>query len=104
MSLQIVTANRLRDGAVVYLTAAHGWSEVFGESLAFGSDAEAKAALDGTAVDVKARVVVGPYLAEAREMPEGLQPTNARERNDVGHSDERRPRHAVHCRWQQPRS
>ena len=43
-------------------------------------EAEATAALDGTAADVKARLVVGPYLAEAEETPEGLKATSARER------------------------
>jgi hypothetical protein len=78
--VQIVTANRLRDGAVVWLTPQRGWSEVFGESLPLRDDAEAKAALDATAADVRARVVVGPYLAEAEATPEGLQPNSARER------------------------
>jgi len=80
MIVQIVTANRLLDGAVVYLTADHAWSEDFKASLALRDDATAKAALDGTAADVKARKVVGPYLAEAEETPEGLKPNNARER------------------------
>ena len=80
MTVQIVTANRLVDGAVVYLTPARGWSEVFGESLVLRDDVEAKAALDATAADVKAQVVVGPYLAEAEETADGLQPNSARER------------------------
>jgi sulfite reductase (NADPH) hemoprotein beta-component len=80
MTVQIVTANRLVDGAVVYLTAERTWSEVFGESLALRDDAEAKAALEGTSADVKARKVVGPYLAEAEETAEGLAPNSARER------------------------
>jgi sulfite reductase (NADPH) hemoprotein beta-component len=80
MTVQIVTANRLRDGAVVYLTAEHTWSEDFSESLPLHDEAVAKAALDGTAADVKARKVVGPYLAEVDETPDGLKPNSARER------------------------
>ena len=80
MTVQVVTANRLVDGAVVWLTAQNTWSEVFAESKPLRDEAEAKAALDGTASDVKARKVVGPYLAEAEETPEGLQPNSARER------------------------
>jgi sulfite reductase (NADPH) hemoprotein beta-component len=80
MTVQIVTANRLRDGAVVYLAADGVWSEDFTASLALRDEAAAKAALDGTAADVKARKVVGPYLAEAEETPAGLQPNSARER------------------------
>ena len=80
MTVQVVTANRLIDGAVVWLTAQNTWSEVFTESKPLRDEAAAKAALDSAAVDVKARLVVGPYLAEAEETPEGLQPNSARER------------------------
>jgi len=80
VSVQIVTANRLRDGAVVYLTATQHWSEEFAASAVFRDDAAAQLALDGAGAAVKARLVVGPYLAEAKETAEGLQPINARER------------------------
>jgi hypothetical protein len=80
MTAQVVTANRLRDGAVVWLTPARAWSEAFRESLVLREDTDARAALDATAADVKAQVVVGPYLAEAAVTPEGLLPNSARER------------------------
>jgi len=80
MTVQVVTANRLVDGGIVWLTAQNTWSEVFTESKPLRDEAEAKAALDGTSADVKARLVVGPYLAEVEETPEGLQPNSARER------------------------
>jgi len=80
MTVQVVTANRLRDGAIVWLTAGNTWSLEFQESKPLRDEAEAKAALDGTAADVKARLIVGPYLAEAEETPEGLKATSARER------------------------
>ncbi len=80
MIVQIVTANRLLLGDVVYLTADHTWSTNFAESLALRDEAAAKAALDAAGADVKARLVVGPYLAEVDETPEGLKPNNARER------------------------
>jgi len=80
MTVQVVTANRLRDGVIVWLTAQHTWSEEFTASKPLRDAAEAQAALDGTAADVKARLVVGPYLAEVAETPEGIRPNNARER------------------------
>ena len=80
MTVQVVTANRLRDGAVVWLTADRRWSEEFTASLPLRSEAEAEAALEGTKADVKARLVVGPYLAEVEETPDGLAPNSARER------------------------
>ncbi len=80
MNIQVVTANRLRDGAIVWLTPERRWSEEFCASLPLRDEAEAEAALEGTKADVKARLVVGPYLAEVKETPEGLQAASARER------------------------
>jgi hypothetical protein len=80
MTVQVVTANRLRDGVIVWLTPQHGWSEAFLESKPLRDEVEAKAALDAAGADVKAQLVVGPYLAEVDETPEGLQPASARER------------------------
>jgi sulfite reductase (NADPH) hemoprotein beta-component len=80
MTLQVVTANRLRDGIIVWLTPQNTWSEDFAESTPLRDEAEAKAALEAAALDVKARLVVGPYLAEVEETDEGLQPLSARER------------------------
>jgi hypothetical protein len=80
MTVQVVTANRLRDGVIVWLTPALSWSEDFAESKVLRDEAEAKAALDAAGGAVKARLVVGPYLAEFNETPEGLQAASARER------------------------
>jgi sulfite reductase (NADPH) hemoprotein beta-component len=80
MTVQVVTANRLRDGVIVWLKPDHSWSEDYTESKVLRDEAEAKAALDAAAIDVKARLVVGPYLAEFNETPEGLEAASARER------------------------
>jgi hypothetical protein len=80
MTVQIVTANRLRDGAIVYYTAAHTWVEAFGASKPLHDETEAKAMLEAAGLDVKAQLVVGPYLAAVQETPEGLKPASARER------------------------
>jgi sulfite reductase (NADPH) hemoprotein beta-component len=80
MTVQVVTANRLRDGAIVWLRADYRWSEDFAESKPLRDEAEAKAALDAAGMDVKAQLIVGPYLAEVDETPEGLKPNSARER------------------------
>lgn len=80
MTVQVVTANRLRDGVIVWLTPELGWSEDFSDSKVLRDEAEGKAALDAAGVDVKARLVVGPYLADFKETPEGLQAASARER------------------------
>jgi sulfite reductase (NADPH) hemoprotein beta-component len=80
MTVQVVTANRLRDGVIVWLTRELRWSEDFAESKPLRDEAEAKAALEAAGIDVRARLVVGPYLAEVDETPEGLKPNSARER------------------------
>ena len=80
MTVQVVTANRLRDGVIVWLTPALAWSEDFADSKVLRDEAEGKAALDAAGVDVKARLVVGPYLADFKETPNGLQAASARER------------------------
>jgi len=60
---EIVTANRLVDGAVVYLTAPGGWSEQFADA-AVASDETAATALQATAdAAARAQLVVGAYRA-----------------------------------------
>lgn len=79
-AIQVVTANRLLDGAVVYLTARGAWSERLSESALWRGQEEAEAALKASEKDVEARVVVGPYLFDVVETAEGVQATSARER------------------------
>ncbi len=84
MSMQIVTANRLGDGAVVYLTAARGWSEDFNDSLLIAGKEAAQSELARAEELVKARQVVGPYLIDAAETADGPRPTSTRERIRAG--------------------
>lgn len=86
---QAVTANRLTDGVVVYLTADGGWSEWVRDAAA-AEDKEARQALLARAEkDAEASLVVGPYLfdvvsdedgrprpASNREIIRSLGPTN----------------------------
>lgn len=57
--MKLITANRLIDGAVVYRTAAGGWSVLLAEAARY-EVAEAPAALAAAAEDVLA--VINPYL------------------------------------------
>ena len=60
--LTVLTANRLRDGEVVYLTPAGQWSESLADArVADGKDESASLEARGQA-DEKALVVVGAYL------------------------------------------
>ncbi len=74
---QIVTANDLRSGAVVYLTADGTWSRALrdAELLADPEAASARLAEAGR----RGSEVVGPYLAPARRSPGGVEPTHIRE-------------------------
>jgi hypothetical protein len=75
----VVTANRLRDGAVVYRTAAGDWATQI-EAAAVATSAEEAMALlaAGTADFLRA---VDPYIAPVA-LPDGqaVQPGNLRER------------------------
>ena len=82
---QVVTANRLLDGTVVYLTAGGEWSEALGDSALWRTQEEADIALQASEVAVTARLIVGPYLFEVAETPEGVQATSARERIRAAH-------------------
>ncbi|MDA9230261.1 DUF2849 domain-containing protein [Alphaproteobacteria bacterium] len=77
---QAVTANRLTDGEVVYLTAQSQWSETFSQA-AIADGAEASEALLAQALpaDYEAHVL-DPYLFEVLEDAQtGYQPASVRE-------------------------
>jgi hypothetical protein len=77
---QIVTANRLRDGAVVFLTATGDWSTNVDDGEV-ARDATVAARLQ--AVGDKAmtdRAVVAPYLIEVALRGQSIQPVSYRER------------------------
>jgi len=63
--VEIVTANRLRDGVVLYWRQG-GWCEALAEAEHFADPAAAKAALAEAAAFVQAREVVNPYAFKAR--------------------------------------
>ena len=65
-ALQVLTANRLRDGDVVYWRDG-AWADDFKDANVFSDKALADAALAAAMVFVKDRVVVNPYLFGVRE-------------------------------------
>jgi hypothetical protein len=76
---KIMTANRLRDGRIVYLGAV-GWSERFTDA-SVAETPEQEAAFEARAqADVKARIVVGAYLAPMANDADGPRPLTQRER------------------------
>jgi Protein of unknown function (DUF2849) len=65
-ALQVLTANRLRDGDVVYWRDG-AWVEAFKDADVFNDKAAADAALAAAKVFVTDRKVVNPYLFAVRE-------------------------------------
>ena len=79
MSQQVVTANRLHDGQVVYLAPNEGWSDRLADA-AVADGAEAASALLATAErDVGRRIVVGPYLFDVIVEAGAVRPLGQRE-------------------------
>jgi hypothetical protein len=62
---KLITANRLRDGAVVFLTA-DGWSAVVREALVLDATTLPQA-LERAVADMQAQLVVEAYAIEAQE-------------------------------------
>ena len=60
---QMLTANRLRDGAVLYWRG-EGWVETLAEGDVFAAPADADAALAKAQASVAGNEVVSPYLFE----------------------------------------
>jgi len=77
-ALQVLTANRLRDGEVVYWRAGD-WVDDLAEADIFEDQAEAKRALESAARFVRERVVVNPYLFAVTRDEAGVHPLEERE-------------------------
>ena len=74
---KVVTANRLREGDVVYLTVDDRWTPHHHEAELIEDEAHAQMRLlHGTAQKLE---VVGAYLADARPGPNGPEPVHFRE-------------------------
>lgn len=74
---KVVTANDLRSGEVVYLTDAGAWSPRHAEAELLVDEAEAQLRL--LVAEAQADRIVGPYLADAKEGPDGPEPIHFRE-------------------------
>ncbi|HEV8015679.1 MAG TPA: DUF2849 domain-containing protein [Stellaceae bacterium] len=77
--MQIVTGNRLRDGAVVYFTGAGAWSPAIDEALV-AEDDHANALLAEAQVGPAPLPAIGPVLIEVTRQGDHLRPASLRER------------------------
>ncbi|HQX84002.1 MAG: DUF2849 domain-containing protein [Rhizobiales bacterium] len=77
---QVMTANRLRDGEVVFLTRSGEWNEKIDEAV-LALEPQATAALEARAnEDVKATLVTGSYLFDAERVGGKIRALHMRER------------------------
>lgn len=77
-ALQVLTANRLRGGEVVYWRGGD-WVDDLADAEIFEDEAEAKRALESAARFVTGRVVVNPYLFAVIRDERGVHPMEERE-------------------------
>ncbi|MGR3541252.1 MAG: DUF2849 domain-containing protein [Hasllibacter sp.] len=74
---KVVTANALLEGDAVWLTSDDRWTRKLSEAELLTDEAVAEDRL--LAAEHRADEVVGPYLADAREGPDGPEPVHFRE-------------------------
>ncbi|MGE0850555.1 MAG: DUF2849 domain-containing protein [Hyphomicrobiaceae bacterium] len=82
--ISVLTANRLSDGAVVFLDFEGAWSESFAEAVLARTPDEVRALQDRATYDAFHNVIVEPYLVEVCETEAGLTPVRYRERVRAG--------------------
>src|SRR5262245_22826211 len=78
--VHILTANRLRDGAVVFLNFDGDWVQTLAGAVIARSPDEVRGLEARGVHDAARNLVVDPYLAEMREVAGALQPLRQRER------------------------
>ncbi len=81
----VVTANRLTDGIVVYLAPDGGWTEELARARLAETEAETKVLEAQAAEDVKARKVVAVYPMEVALSDGAVDPLSVRERIRAAH-------------------
>ncbi len=81
----VVTANRLTDGIVVYLAPDGSWVEDIARARIASTENETKALEDVAAKDVKARKVVAVYPMEVALVDGAVDPLSVREKIRASH-------------------
>lgn len=77
---KLITANRLKDGEVVYLTAGGSWSGSLSDARFLADETLQDRLLRIAEQDVAGQIVVGPYLMDAETENASIQPVSQRER------------------------
>ena len=76
---QALTANRLADGIVVYLTADNRWSEPLQDADVTEGKEAGEALLARAQAPVDGNIVVEPYLFEVAREDDGIRAASVRE-------------------------
>ena len=79
MALQMMTANRIGDGTVVYLTRVGGWSERITDGEVSRSDEERDTLMAVAQATAEIPEVVEPYLIDVVEEAGVIRPVRYRE-------------------------
>lgn len=79
MGSQVVTANRLGDGRVVFLAPGDLWVEEIGRARIAETEDAGKALVAIAEKAVTDRIVVAPYLIEVKAENDRVTPTRYRE-------------------------
>jgi hypothetical protein len=79
MPQQVISANRLRDGFVVYLSPDDSWVDFVEGGQVVDSPEDAEALVQRAAVAVADQLIVDPYLIDVAETDGVLWPTKYRE-------------------------
>jgi hypothetical protein len=77
--LQVLTANRLIDGTVIYLAANGAWVENLDEARVFETRPDAEAALAVGTEAERRQLLVHAYLFEVLQAQDHLRPVRQRE-------------------------
>jgi len=80
MSTQMVTANRLTDGMVVYLTEGNDWATQFTAGAVLADKTGAEAAMAEADRAAGQQKIIGPYLIDVLVEGGSVKPTSTRER------------------------
>ncbi len=79
VALKVVTANRIGDGTVVYLTGVGGWSERIADGQVSRSDEERDALMAVARATAEIPEVVEPYVIDVVEEAGVIRPVRYRE-------------------------
>jgi hypothetical protein len=74
----VISANRLDDGAVVYLADDGHWADSLAAAKLFAAKPELTAGLEAARRAVESNLVLDPLAVEVAEVPTGWRPVSLR--------------------------